>query len=146
MNDITNKQRAQWAAHGVLEYAEGKEGRGGLYDDTDQVLTDLLCDLRHYAELNSIDFDTCNRRAASHHDEERAEEIGNQFGLRCPECGKGDEIDIAATVWVRLCPDGTDVTAATNGDHEWCNQSGALCAACGHAGNVSDFLGSGESK
>jgi len=35
MTDITNKQRAEWAAHGVLEYSAGKEGRGGLYDDID---------------------------------------------------------------------------------------------------------------
>lgn len=146
MTDITNKQRAEWAAHGVQEYAEGKEGRGGLYDEPEQVLTDLLCDLRHYADLNAIDFETCHQRAVSHHNQELAEEIGNQFGLRCAECGRGDEIDIAATVWVRLCPDGTDATTATNGDHEWCDHSGALCAACGHGGNVSDFSGSGERK
>jgi hypothetical protein len=33
--------------------------------------------------------------------------------------GGADEIDIAATVWVRLCPDGTDVTLASYGDHAW---------------------------
>ena len=66
-------------------------------------------------------------------------ERGNQFGLRCPQCGKGDEIDIAATVWVRLCPDGTDVTAAANGDHEWQKDSAVHCCACGHCATVTAF-------
>jgi hypothetical protein len=42
----------------------------------------------------------------------------NDFGLICPQCKTGDQIDIQAAVWVRLCPDGTDVTAAENGDHD----------------------------
>jgi hypothetical protein len=146
MTDITNKDRAGWAGIALLEYAIGKEGKGGLYETPETVLTDLLCDMRHYADMKGFDFGTCNARSSSLYGEEAAEEIGNQFGLRCPMCGRGDEIDIAATVWVRLCPDGTDVTAAANGDHEWCNQSSALCAACGHGGSVSDFSGSGERK
>jgi hypothetical protein len=39
----------------------------------------------------------------------------NEWNLRCPDCGGADAIDIAATVWVRLCPDGTDVTFSHNG-------------------------------
>jgi len=76
--------------------------------------------------------------------EDPAEELGNQFGLRCPECGKGDEIDIAATVWVRLCPDGTDIFEAQNGDHEWEDASAAKCCSCGHDGVVSEFSTKGE--
>jgi RecJ-like exonuclease len=60
----------------------------------------------------------------------------NDFGLICPQCKTGDQIDIQAAVWVRLCPDGTDVTAAENGDHEWEDDDRALCAACGHEGTV----------
>ena len=45
-------------------------------------------------------------------------------------------LDIQAAVWVRLCPDGTDVTAAENGDHEWEDDDRALCAARGHEGTV----------
>lgn len=64
---------------------------------------------------------------------------GNQWGLYCPGCGQDGEIDIAATVWVRLCPDGTDVTLARNGDHEWDNDAPAACSACGFHGRVRDL-------
>ena len=70
---------------------------------------------------------------------EVAEEPGNQFGLRCPECGASDELDIAAKVWIRLCPDGTDVTAAEDGDHEWEDTSPIKCCSCGHDGTVAFF-------
>lgn len=144
MTDITNEQRAGWAAHSILQYATGKEGGGELYDDPATVLTDLLCDLRHYADRESIAFKTCLDRAETHYDEEVAEELGNQFGLRCPECGMSDHLDIAATVWVRLCPDGTDVTAAGNGDHEWEDSSAIKCCACGHDGTVATFSKEGS--
>lgn len=139
MTDITNKNRAGWASHAVLAYAIGKEGKRKLYDKADLVLSDLLCDLHHYADMKGIDFKVCASRAASAYSEEIADELDNEFGLRCPECGRSAEIDIAATVWVRLCPDGTDVTASRNGDHEWANESAAQCCVCGHCGTVADF-------
>ena len=61
---------------------------------------------------------------------------GNQWNLCCPECGREDEIDIAAIVWVRLCPDGTDATLAHNGDHEWGDDSAAYCNACDFQGQA----------
>jgi hypothetical protein len=61
---------------------------------------------------------------------------GNQWDLRCPGCGRDDEIDIAATVRVRLCPDGTDATLAHNGDHEWGDDSPAHCHGCDFQGRV----------
>ena len=67
------------------------------------------------------------------------EEIENAFGMKCPQCGASDAIDVCADVWVRLCSDGTDVTAAENGDTEWTDHSGAKCCACGFGGHVSDF-------
>jgi hypothetical protein len=67
------------------------------------------------------------------------DDIANDFGMKCPSCGSSDEIDIAATVWVRLCRDGTDVTTAANGDHEWDNDSAAVCCGCGHSGLVRNF-------
>jgi hypothetical protein len=70
-------------------------------------------------------------------------ETGNDFGMKCPKCGASDEIDVCADVWVRLCPDGADVTAAENGDTEWTDHSGAKCCACGFGGNVSDFSKAG---
>ena len=67
------------------------------------------------------------------------EELDNDFGMKCPKCGASDQLDVAATVWVRLCPDGTDVYAAENGDHEWDNGSAVVCHSCGHSGTVRDF-------
>jgi len=69
--------------------------------------------------------------------------IDNDFGMRCPICGASDEIDIAATVWVRLCHGGTDVTEAANGDHEWGDQSASVCGSCGHHGAVAEFSKAG---
>jgi hypothetical protein len=63
----------------------------------------------------------------------------NAFGMRCPKCRASDRIDIAASVWVRLCLDGSDATQAANGDHEWEPASLAVCNSCGHAATVWDF-------
>jgi hypothetical protein len=60
----------------------------------------------------------------------------NEWNLRCPDCGGTDAIDIAATVWVRLCPDGTDATLSHNGDHGWDEDSSVCCAACGFQSQV----------
>ena len=63
------------------------------------------------------------------------------WGVRCPKCGNADEIDVAASVWVRLCADGTDPFLAACGDHEWTGDSEACCTACGFRGTVRDFEG-----
>ena len=59
--------------------------------------------------------------------------------MACPKCGCDDNIDINANVWVRLCPDGTDVTLADNGDHEWDAHNNAVCGSCDHHGDVAEF-------
>jgi hypothetical protein len=59
--------------------------------------------------------------------------------MTCPQCGDDDRIDIAATVYVRLGLDGTDVAETENGDHEWDDDSTAVCNACGHTGTVRSF-------
>lgn len=64
--------------------------------------------------------------------------------MACPKCGADDQIDISATVWVRLCPDGTDITAAENGDYEWNKDTAAVCHNCGHSGTISDFENTDE--
>jgi hypothetical protein len=46
----------------------------------------------------------------------------------------------AATVYVRLYPDGTDALTARNGDHEWGDDSPAVCCACEYAGTVEEFI------
>jgi hypothetical protein len=65
--------------------------------------------------------------------------MSNCFDMKCPRCGATDEIDIAATIWVRLCDDGTDTDEAHSGDHEWSDASPAVCCACHYAGTVREF-------
>ena len=70
-------------------------------------------------------------------------DLDNDFGMKCPHCGDSDQIDVAATVWVRLCRDGTDVFEPDNGDHEWTDFSAAHCGSCGHDGAVASFIKAG---
>jgi hypothetical protein len=65
--------------------------------------------------------------------------VKEAWNMACPNCGDDERIDIAAIVWVRLCPDGTDITEADNGDHEWTNKSKAVCCTCGHTSSVGKF-------
>jgi hypothetical protein len=66
-------------------------------------------------------------------------EPGNSFEMRCPKCGDGTQIDIAATVWVRLTADGTDADEAEDGGHFWEDDSRARCNACDHQGTAKEF-------
>ena len=139
MSDITNEERAERARAALEQYVSAK---GEAFEESSSEIADLMADLLHLAvRLDEGDdaVQSTLRLAVLHYEAESADECGNQFGLRCPDCGRSDEIDIAATVWVRLCPEGTDVTAAENGDHEWENSSSAKCCACGHDGTVAEF-------
>jgi hypothetical protein len=59
--------------------------------------------------------------------------------LRCPQCGKHDNLDINANIWVRLTDDGTDADLAASRDHEWNDASHIRCVSCGCSGMVGDF-------
>jgi len=63
----------------------------------------------------------------------------NFLDMRCPKCGNEDQLDIQATVWIRVCEDGTDADAAGDWDHEYQPRSPAQCRACGHFGTVRQF-------
>ncbi len=63
----------------------------------------------------------------------------NFLDMRCPSCGDENRIDIQATVWTRVCADGTDVDAAGDGNHEYTPKSLAVCRACDHSGTVREF-------
>jgi hypothetical protein len=63
----------------------------------------------------------------------------NFLDIRCPKCRSTDQIDIAATVWLRVMEDGTDADQSENGDHDFEPTSPATCNACGFAGRVQDF-------
>jgi hypothetical protein len=65
--------------------------------------------------------------------------VSYSWNMRCPKCGADDRIDIAATVFVRLTSDGTDADESKIGDHEWDNDSLAVCYACGFSVTVRDF-------
>lgn len=65
----------------------------------------------------------------------------NASGYFCPECYRSDRIEIAATVWVRLTPDGSAADEATYGTgHEWTEDSEARCDACDWEGGVYELI------
>lgn len=63
----------------------------------------------------------------------------NMFDMVCPKCGDSDHIDVLAKIWVRLTSDGTDADESGIGDHEWDDDSEAMCFACNHSGTVREF-------
>lgn len=65
----------------------------------------------------------------------------NDFGMSCPKCKKDDGIAIVIKAWAMLTPDGTDPDdeACPDYDHEWDDDSPAMCVNCGHTGKVLNF-------
>lgn len=63
----------------------------------------------------------------------------NDAGLFCPSCGRSDQLDVCATVTVRLTPNGSDADIPENNAYEWHDESSCSCVACGHDGIVGDF-------
>ncbi len=68
------------------------------------------------------------------------ETVRQAWGMRCPRCMADDQLDIAATVHVRLTPDGTDPDEAECHYHDWGDDTAVFCRACRHFGAVDDFL------
>jgi hypothetical protein len=69
----------------------------------------------------------------------------HEFGLQCPKCKASHQIDVHASVWLRLSSDGTDPYEAKNQDHEWGDDNAAWCGSCDHTGTVRDFEASNQS-
>ncbi len=65
--------------------------------------------------------------------------MSNFLGLRCPQCGDQDRIDILAELWVRVTDDGTDADASGNGDITYTPKSTAQCGSCGHTARLAYF-------
>lgn len=65
---ITNEDRAWWASEAVDAYQHITK------TDNDSALSDLLTDLRHYADLVGADWDAVIARAERRYDEEVLEE------------------------------------------------------------------------
>lgn len=65
--------------------------------------------------------------------------MSNFLDMCCPSCGDDQQIDIQASVWIRVSQDGTDADAANCGDHEFTPESTACCKGCGHWATVAAF-------
>jgi hypothetical protein len=66
--------------------------------------------------------------------------VTDNHDMSCPQCHKDDQIDVVASIWVRLTPDGTDDSGALGGSQqEWDNNSHCICRACGYHSNVGKF-------
>lgn len=72
MSTITNQQRAIWAETALRAFA------AATGTEQHHWLCDLLCDLMHWADCESIDFDATLETARGHHREEAATRKGGQ--------------------------------------------------------------------
>ena len=68
----TNFQRAERAAKAFHDYAIGDHA--DMFDLTSLVLADLLTDLMHFADRQTLDFERCLQHAKVAH-EQQAEEL-----------------------------------------------------------------------
>jgi hypothetical protein len=71
----TNTERAYRAALAVQAYSNW-ETKTYQDEDSDTKLTDLLCDLRHWAADHDVDFDSASQSGENHYTEEVADEAG----------------------------------------------------------------------
>lgn len=58
---------ANYIGPAIAQYAADNPG-----GEKDQHIGDLLCDLRHYCDMEGIDFAECDRQGAMHYRDERA--------------------------------------------------------------------------
>jgi hypothetical protein len=63
--EMTNRMRAEWAAHAVSRYARavGQEHDGEVTEEIETTVGDLLADLRHFCDGHGVDFDAMLQRA-----------------------------------------------------------------------------------
>ena len=68
-----------------------------------------------------------------------SEAIGNAHNYLCPNCKKGDMLEIEIKVWATLVHDGTDIEGQ---DHGWDENNQAACknSECRWQGKVADFI------
>lgn len=62
----------------------------------------------------------------------------NEFGMACPKCRHTDELDVTATIWVRLLHEGDAPFLAFNTDQHWGDDSACRCNHCGWIGTVKE--------
>jgi hypothetical protein len=88
LTDSTMKTRApnQTIDYLLNEYTDEQSRLGDRYGEepTQDILTDLLTDLRHYCESLGLDFDLALRRSAFHKLAESAQQLPTVTGPKFP--------------------------------------------------------------
>jgi hypothetical protein len=79
------------------------------------------------------------RETAAAMDIPAAESVTKEWNMRCPQCCSDEHIEIQASAWVKLTPEGTDCFDVQDGSHEWSSETPAQCVGCDYAGTVGDF-------
>ncbi len=67
----SNEKRAEWAEVAIAAFAAEVRMHG---EESETIITDLLCDLMHFCNLNGIDFQGCVEMAEGNYREELADE------------------------------------------------------------------------
>jgi hypothetical protein len=65
--------------------------------------------------------------------------MSNFLDIRCPECGNTDQLDIEATISVRVTENGTDADLSGDGYWTYTPKSWTACGACGYGGELRQF-------
>lgn len=73
MSIRTNSERADRAESALMKY-NGSDSRDPGVDGQEEMLSDMLGDLRHWARLNKVDFERCNARGQTMSEMEREED------------------------------------------------------------------------
>ena len=92
---------------------------------------------KHFREARSDDILDRIEKALAEPDE--SETVRDEWAMACPKCGKDDELDVLASLYVRLTPDGSDANTSHDGEHAWSSLSATKCCACGHTGIAREF-------
>ena len=109
--DVTNSDRATWAHAALCAFAEQTGQRNDLLHDPVSVLADLLCDLRHWADVDALDWTTAGARAEMHYTAE-AEDYPHCDNADCGNVLDFDSIQ-AGDGLCRYCHERADVEMGT---------------------------------
>jgi hypothetical protein len=74
MSEYNNKSRRSKAQAALETYADRSYRSGMDGEDPANILSDLLCDLRHWAKANNVSFARAVNNSKSNFEEELAEE------------------------------------------------------------------------
>ncbi len=76
MYDVKNAQRAEWAYKALQKFASiVNPGAFKNDEDHEDLVMDLICDLRHYCDAAGFVFDDLVERSYGHYVEELREEL-----------------------------------------------------------------------